>query len=159
MSTAFAISVAAASLGLWPLYWDVSDEGVARTLQAYLLAVILPALFASLLTQEQRATNAARLIAMQALQAVMDAVPNAIMTLTQGGKSQTIQGRAGYQEQILSLAQEEGPPLVGKVAVDPVGKRFTFKPPGTGAERRAGGLVRRPTPKQAPPLPQASWLL
>ena len=51
-------------------------------------------------------------------------------TVTQDGKSQTIQGRAGYQDQILTLAQEAGPPLVGKVTVDPVGNRFAFKPPG-----------------------------
>ena len=51
-------------------------------------------------------------------------------TVTQDGKSQTIQGRAGYQDQILTLAQEAGPPLVGKVTVDPAGNRFAFKPPG-----------------------------
>ena len=51
-------------------------------------------------------------------------------TVTQGGKSQTLQGRAGYQDQILTLAQETGPPLVGKVTVDPAGNRFAFKPPG-----------------------------
>jgi PAS domain S-box-containing protein len=80
------ISVLAADWGLWPLYWEATDKGVVRTLQAYLLAVILPALFASLLTQEQRATNAARLTALQALRAVMDAVPAAIVTLTPAGK-------------------------------------------------------------------------
>jgi hypothetical protein len=52
-------------------------------------------------------------------------------TVTQGGKSQTLKGRAGYQDQILTLAQEQGPPLVGKVTVDPAGNRFVFKPPGT----------------------------
>jgi tetratricopeptide (TPR) repeat protein len=52
-------------------------------------------------------------------------------TVTQNGKSQTLQGQAGYQEQVLTLAQEQGPPLVGKVTVDPAGNRFTFKPPGT----------------------------
>jgi hypothetical protein len=52
-------------------------------------------------------------------------------TVTQVGKSQSIQGRAGYQDQILTLAQEQGPPLVGKVTADPAGNRFTFKPPGT----------------------------
>ena len=51
-------------------------------------------------------------------------------TVTQDGKSQTIQGWAGYQDQILTLAQETGPPLVGKVTVDPAGNRFEFKPPG-----------------------------
>jgi hypothetical protein len=52
-------------------------------------------------------------------------------TVTQVGKSQSIQGRAGYQDQILTLAQEQGPPLVGKVTADAAGNRFTFKPPGT----------------------------
>jgi hypothetical protein len=52
-------------------------------------------------------------------------------TVTQDGKTQTLQGWAGYQDQILTLAQEQGPPLVGKVTVDPAGNRFTFKPPGT----------------------------
>ena len=51
-------------------------------------------------------------------------------TVTQAGKSQTLQGRAGYHDQILTLAQETGPPLVGKVTVDPAGNRFAFKPPG-----------------------------
>jgi hypothetical protein len=52
-------------------------------------------------------------------------------TVTEDGKSQTIQGWAGYQNQILTLAQESGMPLVGKVTVDPTGNRFEFKPPGT----------------------------
>ena len=51
--------------------------------------------------------------------------------VTQGGKSQKLEGWAGYQDQILTLAQEQGPPLVGKVTVDPAGNRFVFKPPGT----------------------------
>jgi hypothetical protein len=50
--------------------------------------------------------------------------------VTEGGKSQTLHGRAGYQDQILTLAQETGPPLVGNVMVDPTGNRFAFKPPG-----------------------------
>ena len=52
-------------------------------------------------------------------------------TVTQDGKSQKLEGWAGYQDQILTLAQEQGPPLVGKVTVDPAGNRFAFKPPGT----------------------------
>jgi PAS domain S-box-containing protein len=43
-------------------------------------------LFASLFTQEQRAGDRARQAALQALRAVMDAVPAAIVTLTPGGK-------------------------------------------------------------------------
>jgi len=78
--------VMAAAVGMWPIYWEATDEGAVRALQAYLFAIILPALFASLLTHEQRATNAARLTALQALRAVMDAVPAAIVTLTPRGK-------------------------------------------------------------------------
>jgi tetratricopeptide (TPR) repeat protein len=53
--------------------------------------------------------------------------------VTQNGKSQTLEGWAGFQDQVLTLAQETGPPLVGKVALDPSGNRFAFKPPGTPA--------------------------
>lgn len=59
-------------------------------------------------------------------------------SVKQGSKRQAMQGRAGYQDQILSLAQEEGPPLLGKVEVDSTGNRFTFKPPGT--PKTAAGL-------------------
>jgi tetratricopeptide (TPR) repeat protein len=52
-------------------------------------------------------------------------------TVSEVGKSQTIQGRAGYQDQIVTLAQDQLPPLVGKVTIDPAGNRFAFKPPGT----------------------------
>jgi tetratricopeptide (TPR) repeat protein len=52
-------------------------------------------------------------------------------TVTQVGKSQSIQGKASYQDQILTLAQDQGPPLVGKVTIDAAGNRFVFKPPGT----------------------------
>jgi tetratricopeptide (TPR) repeat protein len=59
-------------------------------------------------------------------------------TVTEDGKSQTIQGWAGYQDQILTLAQETGPPLVGKITVDSAGNRFSFKPPGV--PNAVGGL-------------------
>ena len=49
--------------------------------------------------------------------------------MTQDGRSQTLQGWAGYQDRILTLALEQGPPLVGKLTVDPAGSRFVFKPP------------------------------
>jgi PAS domain S-box-containing protein len=80
------IGVLAVRSDLWPLYWDSTDDGVVRTLQAYLVTVVLPALFGSLLTQQQRATNAARLTALQALHAVMDAVPLAIVAAAPDGK-------------------------------------------------------------------------
>ena len=68
--------------------------------QAYLLAIILPALFTSLLTQEQRATNAARLTALQALRAVMDAVPAAIVTLTPNGRAGAAARRSGWRREV-----------------------------------------------------------
>jgi hypothetical protein len=51
--------------------------------------------------------------------------------VSQVGNTQTIQGRAGYQDQILTLAQDRLLPLVGKVSIDHTGNRFAFKPPGT----------------------------
>lgn len=71
----------------WPSHDAVHDAmAPAQDRQAYLLAIILPALFASLFTQEQRAGDRARRTALQALYAVMDAVPSAIVTLTPAGK-------------------------------------------------------------------------
>ena len=83
------VPMVGSALGWWTVYdGDVvrNDATLMQEQQAYLLAIILPALFTSLLTQEQRATNAARLTALQALRAVMDAVPAAIVTLTPAGK-------------------------------------------------------------------------
>jgi hypothetical protein len=59
-------------------------------------------------------------------------------TVKQNSKSRTIEGQAGYQDQVLTLAQEQGPPMVGKVSLDPSGLRFAFKPPGTSGS--AAGL-------------------
>jgi two-component system, sensor histidine kinase len=83
------VPMAGSALGWWTVYHgDVvyDNATVIQEQRAYLLAIILPALFTSLLTQEQRATNAARLTALRALRAVMDAVPAAIVTLTPNGK-------------------------------------------------------------------------
>jgi len=71
-------------------------------------------------------------------------------TVTQDGKSQTLEGWAGYQDQILTLAQEQGPPLVGKITVDPAGNRFAFKPPGT-PESVAGLSFEKAPAATAPP--------
>jgi two-component system, sensor histidine kinase len=67
--------------------WAPSDASIAlvEERQAYLLAIIVPALFASLFTEEQRAGDRARQTALQALRAVMDAVPLAIVTSTPEG--------------------------------------------------------------------------
>jgi PAS domain S-box-containing protein len=82
------LPTAGLALGWWGpvLDGDVVRGGAMQEQHAYLLAIILPALFTSLLMMEQRATDAARLTALQALRAVMDAVPAAIVTLTPSGK-------------------------------------------------------------------------
>ena len=81
------LPLAGAAIKLWP-----SPDEVAAAIapvadqQAFLLAIILPALFASLFSQEQRAGDQARRAALRALRAVMDAVPLAILTSTAEGK-------------------------------------------------------------------------
>jgi hypothetical protein len=45
------------------------------------------------------------------------------------GQKQTLTGQAGFKDSTLALLQEEGPPLVGKVA-EQGGNSFTFSPPG-----------------------------
>ena len=54
--------------------------------------------------------------------------------VTQANRTQTIQGRAGFQDDVLVLGQESGPALTGKVRLDPAGGAFTFKPPGSPAD-------------------------
>lgn len=51
--------------------------------------------------------------------------------VTQDGRTQTIQGQAGYQDDVLILGQQEGPPLAGKVIFNEEKKEFSFKPPGS----------------------------
>ncbi|WP_373650330.1 tetratricopeptide repeat protein [Schlesneria sp. DSM 10557] len=51
--------------------------------------------------------------------------------VTQDGRTQTIQGQAGYQDDVLVLGQQEGPPLAGKITYDEGKKSFSFKPPGS----------------------------
>jgi PAS domain S-box-containing protein len=78
------LPMTAAAIGPWaPAAASIAP--VAER-QAYLLAIIVPALFASLFTEEQRASDRARQTALQALRAVMDAVPLAIVTSTPEGK-------------------------------------------------------------------------
>jgi hypothetical protein len=52
--------------------------------------------------------------------------------ITQNGRTQTIQGQAGYQDDVLVLGQEEGPPLSGAVQMTDADAGFVFKPPGAG---------------------------
>ena len=45
------------------------------------------------------------------------------------GKTQTLQGQAGFQDGVLALNQEQGPPLVGKITREG-DNTFNFKPAG-----------------------------
>ena len=56
---------------------------------------------------------------------ITDGLSNTLML------AETIQGQAGFQDDVLVLGQEGGPPLTGKVRLDPAGGAFTFKPPGS----------------------------
>jgi len=55
------------------------------------------------------------------------------------GQKQTLTGQAGFKDGTLALLQEEGPPLVGKVAQEGENK-FTFSPP-TGSNAQNPGLT------------------
>jgi tetratricopeptide (TPR) repeat protein len=55
------------------------------------------------------------------------------------GQKQSLTGRAGFKDNTLALLQEEGPPLVGKIALAGDNK-FTFSPP-TGAKAKNPGLT------------------
>jgi len=62
------------------------------------------------------------------------------------GRTQTIQGQAGYQDDVLILGQQDGPPLAGKITFDETKKEFSFKPPGAPAD--AAGLNFTPEATQ-----------
>jgi hypothetical protein len=49
--------------------------------------------------------------------------------VSEKSKTQTLTGKAGFQDGILALNQEEGPPLIGKVNRE-ADNEFTFKVPG-----------------------------
>jgi tetratricopeptide (TPR) repeat protein len=55
------------------------------------------------------------------------------------GQKQTMTGQAGFKDNTLALLQEEGPPLVGRIALAGENK-FTFSPP-TGAKAKNPGLT------------------
>ena len=55
------------------------------------------------------------------------------------GQKQTLTGQAGFKDNTLALIQEEGPPLVGKIALAGDNK-FSFSPP-TGAKAKNPGLT------------------
>ncbi len=55
------------------------------------------------------------------------------------GQKQTLTGQAGFKDNTLALLQQEGPPLVGKIAEEG-GNKFTFSPPA-GANAKNPGLT------------------
>ena len=61
------------------------------------------------------------------------------------GKTQTLQGQAGFQDGVLALSQEQGPPLVGKVTREG-DNTFTFKPPGAPDSVKGFEFVRQASP-------------
>jgi len=67
--------------------------------------------------------------------------------VTQEGRTQTIQGQAGYSDDVLILGQQDGPPLAGKITFDETKKEFSFKPPGAPSD--AAGLNFTPDSTQA----------
>jgi thioredoxin-like negative regulator of GroEL len=63
--------------------------------------------------------------------------------VTEDNRTQTIQGQAGFKDDVLVLGQENGPPLAGKIQLDASKKSFTFRPPG--AEKAPGLTFSRQT--------------
>jgi tetratricopeptide (TPR) repeat protein len=53
------------------------------------------------------------------------------------GQKQTLTGQAGFKDNTLALLQEDGPPLVGKIA-EQGGTKFTFTPSG---DQKAPGIT------------------
>ena len=59
--------------------------------------------------------------------------------VTTNGQTQSIEGRAGFDEaeKVLALFQQQGPPLAGKVTLDPATPgEFGFLPPGAPEEAK-----------------------
>jgi PAS domain S-box-containing protein len=108
-------AIVAATVRVWPFAGQAQETTpLTQELQAYLLVIVVPALFASLYARQQRAADHARLVALDALQAVMDAVPSAVMTLTQGGKVVGLWNRGAERIFGWRKAEVEGhdPPFV-----------------------------------------------
>jgi tetratricopeptide (TPR) repeat protein len=59
--------------------------------------------------------------------------------VSEAGRTQLIEGQAGYEDEVLVLSQEQGPPLVGRLTFSEDQKSFSFKPPG--ADENVEGLT------------------
>ncbi len=80
-----ALAVMASAAPAAP-YGQMSDALTAAAgRQAFLLAIVVPALFASLLTQEERAGERTRRTSMHALRALVDSLPLAVVTAARDG--------------------------------------------------------------------------
>ena len=77
---------AMASAASAPSYDVRGALSAAEERQAFVLAIVVPALFVNLLTQEQRAGDRVRRLTLQTLHAIMDALPLAIVASAQDGK-------------------------------------------------------------------------
>jgi hypothetical protein len=73
-----------------------------------------------------------------AIALTLDADGNFAWEVDTKGNKQTLNGVAGFQDNTLALLQQDGPPLVGKVAQDGTNK-FVFAPDGAG--NKAPGLT------------------
>ncbi len=64
-------------------------------------------------------------------------------SVSQEGRTQTIQGEAGYQDKVLVLSQSSGPPLSGKVQLDSAAGALTFLPTGASGDTRGLSFRRQ----------------
>jgi hypothetical protein len=63
---------------------------------------------------------------------VLDTDGNFTWAITEDNRTKTIQGQAGYKDNVLVLGQDGGPALTGRVQLDASKNSFTFTPPGAG---------------------------
>jgi hypothetical protein len=64
--------------------------------------------------------------------------------VTQDSRTQTIQGKAGFKDEVLVLSQQDGPPLAGKITLDADTRNFSFKPPGSPDKADGLKFTREP---------------
>ncbi len=64
----------------------------------------------------------------------LDEIGDYSWSVTEANRTQTIQGQAGFQDEILVLSQSEGPPLAGAVTLDDSANAFVFRPTGAPAD-------------------------
>jgi hypothetical protein len=62
-----------------------------------------------------------------------------VWAVSSAGRTETIEGQASFDKDVLVLGQEEGPPLAGRIAMQESNTRFVFTPPS--AADSASGLA------------------